>query len=230
MVRNAARLIGMVAIACAIGCDEGGSGSVVSAPLAIVSVSPPNPVVPQATSADFEATVTTDAIGVKDSVHWRVEGTGCTGDDCGTITSIGPQTGRFVAPLVAPIPSTVAVIAISDSDDDSFGVSYVTIGTTPVSVTIDPPSAGVANCGRQVLTATVDHDSAEDGVAWSLEGGLCDVAPCGTIFPGNTDSGDPATYTGPCSSSLPIMTTVRVRATSLSDPSRSATASMTVMR
>ena len=109
MVRNAARFIGLVAIACAIGCDSGGSGTIVTGPLATVSVFPPNDVVPQSTSADFDATVTTDVIGVKDSVHWRVEGTGCTGNACGTITSIGPQTGRFVAPRVAPIPSTVAV-------------------------------------------------------------------------------------------------------------------------
>src|SRR5262245_66330301 len=103
MVRNAARLIGIAAIACAIGCDGGGSSSVVTGPLAVVSVSPPNAVVPQATSADFDASVTPVGIGVKDSVHWRVEGTGCTGEGCGTITSIGPNAGRFVAPLVPPI-------------------------------------------------------------------------------------------------------------------------------
>jgi hypothetical protein len=223
------QLIAVIALACAIGCSGNGT-NVVSGPAAVVTVSPTNAVVLPSTSADFAATVTTDSIGVSDSVHWRVAGTGCTGDACGTVTSLTALSGRFVAPPVPPVPATVAVVAIADSDAESVGVSYVTIGATPITVTVDPSVATIANCGRVDLTATVASDSANAGVTWSLEGTLCDAGPCGTIFPVTTASGASATYGGPCTSNLPFSASVRVRATSISDPSRSAIATVTVTR
>ena len=227
MGANAARLLGALILASAIGCDSTGT-TVPTGAAAVVTVSPPNAVVPPSTSADFQATVTTDSIGISDSVHWRLTGTGCSGDACGTITSNGPLSGRFVAPAVAPVPATVAVVAVADGDPESIGVSYVTIGTTPISVTVAPASVTIANCGRIDLIATVSNDAAGAGVVWSLEGTLCDAGNCGTIFPATTASGAPATYGGPCASNLPFTATVRVRATSISDPSRSATANVTV--
>jgi hypothetical protein len=228
MKANTLRLIGAAVVACAVGCDGTGTDAVHSAPAAIVTVSPSNAVVPPSNSTDFSATVTTDSIGISDSVHWGVAGTGCTGNACGTVTSLSAQSARFVAPAVAPVPSTVAVVATSDSDAESFGISYVTIGTTPIAVTIAPTSAGVTNCGRADFIATVANDSAGAGVTWSLEGGLCDAGPCGAVFPDVTASGAGATYAGPCSSTLPFVASVTVRATSISDPSRSATATVTV--
>src|SRR5262245_17610437 len=227
MRANAVGLIGAFAAACAIGCDGSGT-TVTTGAAAVVTVSPSSAVVPPSTSADFSATVTTDSIGIGDSVHWRLTGTGCTGDACGTLTSLSAQSARYVAPQIAPVPATVAVIAISDSDAESIGISYVTIGTTPIAVTIDPSSVTIANCDRTTFTATVSNDSSGGGVIWSLEGGLCDAGSCGTVFPATTASGAPATYGGPCSSNLPFTASVRVRATSISDPSRSATANVTL--
>ena len=119
--------------------------------------------------------------------------------------------------------------AISDMPAENFGVSYVTVGTVPILVRIDPAVASVANCGSIPLTATVTADVAHAGVAWSVEGSLCDVGPCGTEFPDTTASGRAVTYRGPCSSAMPLLASVRIRATSLSDPSRSATASITIL-
>src|SRR5262249_26495324 len=127
-----------------------------------------------------------------------------------------------------PIPATVAITATSDSDPESLGVSYVTIGTTPITVTVDPSNVTVTNCGRVDLTATVADDTAGAGVTWSIEGGLCQAGPCGDISPIATASGATGTYSGPCSSSLPFMASVRVRATSISDPSRFVTATVTL--
>lgn len=227
MKASAVRLIGAVALAGAIGCDSTGT-TVTTGAAAVVTVSPPDAVVPPSTSADFSATVTTDSIGISGSVHWRVTGAGCTGTACGTVTSLSSQTARYVAPQFAPVPATVAVVAVADGDAESIGVSYVTIGTSPISVTIAPSSVTIANCDRATFTATVSGDSAGAGVTWTLEGGLCDAGSCGSVFPATTASGVSATYGGPCSSNLPFMATVRLRATSISDPSRSGTANVTL--
>ncbi|HEX4824446.1 MAG TPA: hypothetical protein VFV19_09040 [Candidatus Polarisedimenticolaceae bacterium] len=229
-MRASVRLIGAIALASGVGCNGVGTTPVASGGAATVTVAPADAVVPPSTAADFSATVTTESIGIGDSVHWRVAGTGCNGAACGTVTSLSPQTARYTAPQVAPVPATVAVTAVSDSDPESIGVSFVTVGITPIAVTIDPASATIANCDRVTLTATVSNDSANAGVAWSLEGSLCDAGNCGTIFPATTGSGAPATYAGPCASDLPFSATVRVRATSISDPSRSTTANVTVTR
>lgn len=221
--------IGLLAIAAAIGCD--GSGAILEpqGDAIVVSVTPGNAVVPPAGTADFQATVTEVTAGTTDAIHWTVNGAGCTGQACGTLVVLGPHAVRFTAPTVAPVPSTVVLSAISDMPAENRDVAYITVGTVPISVSVDPSSLSLPDCTSAAFTATVSADVAGAGVVWSLEGNLCDVGSCGTVFPGTTASGVATTYAAACSSSGPLTAGVTIRATSISDPSRSATAQVTIL-
>jgi hypothetical protein len=219
-------LTATVTLALAAGCDGTGSVFVPSGQGIVVSVAPFNDVVPPGTVADFQAILADVPDGVPASVRWTATGAGCSGDACGTLVELGPQTVRYTAPAIAPVPSTVVLRAISDAEAGNSGVAYVTVGTVPIVVTVVPIVATTENCGSVSFSAAVVADTAQAGVVWSLEGALCEAGICGVTIPGGRFA---TTYMGPCSTNLPLMSSVTIRATSVSDPSRSATAQVTVL-
>jgi predicted dienelactone hydrolase len=79
----------------------------------------------------------------------------------------------------------------------------------------------------QKFTATVGYDIANKGVTWALtqNGAQCSPA-CGTVSPGSTASGSPATYSAPAA--LPANRTVVLTAASATEPTSSAAASVTL--
>jgi hypothetical protein len=83
-------------------------------------------------------------------------------------------------------------------------------GGQTVSVSLDPPSATVEANGTVAFTATVTG-TADTAVTWSVPG-----TGCGTVSPGGL-------YTAPGAAG-----TCQVVATSVADPTRSATAAITV--
>src|SRR5208337_3674117 len=85
--------------------------------------------------------------------------------------------------------------------------------------TISPPTAQVSVNGQQQFTGTVTG-TGNTGVTWSISGAGCSGATCGTI----TSNG---LYTAP--SVVPNPPTVSVTATSVADPSKFATATVTVV-
>src|SRR5262249_44954493 len=74
------------------------------------------------------------------------------------------------------------------------------------------------------VTAMVSNDTAGRGVSWTVS---CSSAPCGTVSPSSTASAAAATYTAPAT--LPAADlVVTVTATSVSDPSVAASATVKV--
>jgi hypothetical protein len=95
-----------------------------------------------------------------------------------------------------------------------------------VAVTLSLTTASVQVSGTQAFTATVQNDSANKGVTWTLSGTGCSGATCGTVSPTSSASGAAMMYTAPAS--VPTPATVTLTATSVADGTKSAVATITV--
>lgn len=94
----------------------------------------------------------------------------------------------------------------------------------PISVifsTAPPSSVSIGTTAS--VAAIVNNDPANAGVNWSAS---CSAAACGTFSPTSTANGSPTTYTPP--SSVPNPASVTITATSVTDPTKKASASVTI--
>jgi len=176
-----------------------------------VSVTPASANVVTGAAQQFSATVVGSA---NTAVTWTLSGTGCSGATCGTITA----TGLYTAPAAIPNPATVTVTATSQADTTKSGKATVTI-VAPVAVSVSPGSANVVTGAQQQFTAAVTG-TANTLVTWTLSGGGCSGATCGTISAAGL-------YTAPAS--VPNPATVTVTATSQADKTKSGKATVTVI-
>jgi hypothetical protein len=191
------------------GCaGGGGSGTVVVAPIPpAISVSIPTTptAIAGASSEAITATVSND--GANAGVTWSISSGG------GSLSSVTTTSVSYTAPLPT-VSSTAVVIATSKSDQTknaSITIPLIAITVSPVS----PADVNLTGGGSQVFTAAVANDSSNSGVSWVLgtgAGALSNV------------TATTATYNAPASISgtSPILTTVV--ATSVKDPSKSASA------
>jgi hypothetical protein len=93
-----------------------------------------------------------------------------------------------------------------------------------ISVAITPAAATVQWGATTQLTATVSNDSSNRGVNWKIS---CSSVPCGALSSNSTASGAPTKYSPPIA--LPAANLrVTLTASSVADPTKSATASITV--
>jgi len=176
-------------------------------PPVTVTVSPSSASVQVSTTKQFAATVNNSS---DQSVTWNVTGGG-------TITS----GGLYTAP--ASVPSgAVTVQATSVASPTATGSASVTVTnpTLPVSVTISPASADVRVNRSRVFTATVQNTT-NQSVTWKVNGITGGNSTVGTI----TAQGN---YTAP--RSVPAGGTVQVSAVSNADATKSANATVTVVR
>jgi len=176
-------------------------------PPVTVTVSPSSASVQVSTTKQFAATVNNSS---DQSVTWNVTGGG-------TITS----GGLYTAP--ASVPSgAVTVQATSVASPTATGSASVTVTnpTLPVSVTISPASADIRVNRSRVFTATVQNTT-NQSVTWKVNGITGGNSTVGTI----TAQGN---YTAP--RSVPAGGTVQVSAVSNADATKSANATVTVVR
>jgi hypothetical protein len=155
------------------------------------------------------------------AVMWSVSGTGCSGAACGTIDT---TTGLYTAPQILPSPASVTVRATSQADASKSGTATATV-TATFTINATGPSQ-IDNATSSVFQATVTpapNSSPDMSVNWSVAaapGGACTGAgtglhQCGTIDAlGNFTA---ATVAPPSPGNV-----VRVTATSVADPSKSA--------
>ncbi len=95
-----------------------------------------------------------------------------------------------------------------------------------ISVTTSPGTASVPANQPQQFTATVQNDSANKGVTWTLSGAGCSGSTCGMLSATSSASDTPITYTAPAS--VPNPATVTLTATSAADTTKSDSAAITV--
>jgi hypothetical protein len=148
------------------------------------------------------------------AVTWSLAGSGCNGSACGTIST----SGFYTAPSAVPSPAQVSVTASSVANPAKSSTAIVTI-IPPVSVTISPSAAQVILGASQQFNAKVTGNS-NTTVSWSIAGTGCSGTACGVI----TSAG---LYTAPAA--VPNPAQIFVTATSAADPTKSSTASVTII-
>ena len=189
-----------------------------------VSIAPNTATVAAGTTTTFTATVTDDPSNK--GVTWTVS---CPSSPCGSISPATTASGiatTYTAPPTAPV-GNLSVTITAASVTNSAASSTATATVPAISVSISPASALIPLNITQQFTATVSNDPNTKSVAWTLtQGGTpCDPA-CGNVSPVSTSSGNPTTYTAPAN--LPSTTAVTLVATSATDATKTANATITL--
>ena len=112
----------------------------------IVSVSPPTATLAPGATQSFTASV----LGTDNqSVTWNVTGASCSGvgSPCGGIS----PTGAFTAPVSAPSPDSISIVATSSEDTSRTGSADVSIATTAAIISLLPASALSGSAGGFTL-------------------------------------------------------------------------------
>ena len=171
----------------------------VTPPIA-VTLSPSSVALAASQTQQFTATVANTS---NTAVTWSLSPAGM-----GTIDS----TGLYTAPASIAGQQTVTVTATSQADTTKSAVG--TVALLPVVVYVNPPNANLYASQTQQLSPTV-LNTTNTAVTWSLS-----PAGTGTIAAGGL-------YTAP--STIASVQAVTVTATSASDPSQSASATMKLL-
>jgi hypothetical protein len=149
------------------------------------------------------------------TVTWAVSG--CTAA-CGTISAAGVYT----APPFVESATSVTITATSRADTTK--TASVKLGLRPVSVSLTPSTPSNVMLGAtRSFTATLDHDPQNAGVTWTLSGAGCSGDGCGTLMNMTSTS---VMYCAPAAAPSPH--TVTLMATSVTDPTKKAAATVTV--
>ena len=163
-----------------------------------VSVSPASASVGPSQSRQFTATVTGTA---NSAVTWSLN------PAVGTVSA----AGLYTAPATVTIQQTVTVTATSVADPTKTGSAAVTLAPV-VAVAVSPPAATLNASQSQQFTATVTG-TVNTAVTWSLNPAVGSVSAAGL-------------YTAPAT--VTIQQTVTVTATSVADPTKTASGVVTL--
>ena len=178
------------------------SATITLTPIA-VSVAPTTVTLIGGATQTFTPTVTGDTT-LNQGVTWAAS--------TGTITA----GGVYTAPAVITT-TTATVTATSKTDPTKTGTAAVTL--TPISVNpISPATINLGAGGSQAFTASVANDGSTSGVTWSIGAGV------GTLTASSTTG---VTYNAP-TTLINSVTTVTLTATSIKDPTKSTTATITL--
>jgi hypothetical protein len=159
-------------------------------------------------------------------VSWSLSGTGCTAAACGTLTNVTTSSVTYNAPATAPNLATVTLKATSIADNTKSASATITITTPappPITVAVNPTSKSVQVLLTAPFTAQLQNDTQSKGVTWSLSGTGCSGVTCGSLTNITTTS---VTYNAPATAPNPA--TVSLKATSIADNSKSASATITI--
>jgi len=179
-----------------------------------ITISPTSATVQTSRTQQFTATVSNTT---NTGVTWQVNGVAGGNSTVGTVST----SGLYTAPGSVPSPATVTVSAISNADPTKSAGSTVTITVPPpVSIAISPATATVRVSRRQTFTATVKNTT-NTGVTWKVNGIAGGNATVGSI---NSNG----VYTAP--GSVPSPAAVTVSAVSKADPTKSASATVTIFK
>jgi hypothetical protein len=159
------------------------------------------------------------------AVNWSVT-CGSRGA-CGSF-SASDEGGAIVytAPTAIPSGNTVTITATSVADPSVFASITITIiGPQPIVVSFPAHMPATLQAGSTFqFSASIENDvTANPQVGWSV---TCQGSDCGSFSPSATADGQVTTYTAPAT--VPSGGTVAITATSETDPSKSASATIAI--
>jgi dienelactone hydrolase len=145
----------------------------------------------------------------------------------GTLTNATTTSATYTAPAAPPSSNVqINVSATSASDPTKTGTANFTLMEIALSG-VGPSSALLPLNISQNFAITVQNDPANAGVSWTLAQNQTACSPaCGTLSAANTLSTTPTTYTAPAA--LPSNHSVTLTVSSVTDPTKSATATLTL--
>jgi beta-glucanase (GH16 family) len=118
----------------------------------------------------------------------------------------------YVAPSTAPTTQTVMITATSLADPSASAAAVVTLKQA-VTASVSPSSVSLLPGGTQQFTATI-LGGINAGTTWSISPALGSISAAGL-------------YTAPAA--MPASAAITITATSVSDPTKSASASVTIV-
>ncbi len=199
------------------GCGGGGTQPPPPPPpmVSSVTVTPASASILVKATQQFAANVQGSG-NLNPAVNWYVNDVQGGNSTVGTITA----SGLFTAPNTVPNPAQVTVKAQSVQDTSKSGTSSATINPENVQISVSPTSVSLQLSGTQKLNVTVTG-TVNQSLSWTINGAPINAAtPWGTI-----DS--TGLFTAP--SLLPASPMVTLTATSLEDPTKSASAVATIL-
>lgn len=196
-------VVGLVVFGCGGGVDPQPPPPPIS-----VSVAPSAANVPTGGNQQFTATVSNTG---NQAVTWQVNGIAGGNATVGTISA----NGMYSAPTAVPNPAAVSITAVSQADPSKSGSATATI--VAVAVDVKPDSANVQVGNTQQFTATVTG-SPNTAVTWSIDD--IRILGVGTINANGL-------YTAPAN--VPNPATVKIKAVSQADPTKSDTSLVTIL-
>lgn len=201
--------VSLLLMALLAACGSGGASN--DLPNVQMSITPFQVSLDAGQTQQFTATVT----GTKNTaVTWAISGTGCSGAACGTIDA----NGLYTSPTLIPSNATVKVSATSQANTGLTMSSTVTLN--PLAVTMSPKTYSLDAGMTYTVSATITHHT-NTALTWSMSGTGCTGAACGT-FDSNT-----LVYTAPAL--VPTQATITITATSVADPTKLDTCTITLM-
>jgi Abnormal spindle-like microcephaly-assoc'd, ASPM-SPD-2-Hydin len=200
-----------------------GGGSIASPPPPVLSITfdgGSSQSVPQGGAITITAIIKNDPSA--QGVTWKLTGPGALSKQ--TTMSV-----EYDAPASVASNVTAMITATAVADPTKSAPFTVTITPpTLISVSLSATTATVAVSTSVKFIATVQNDSANRGVTWNLtQGGTACSPGCGSVAPTSTPSDAPVTYTAP--TTVPTNPTLTLTATSASDLSKSALATLTIV-
>ncbi len=220
--KKAPRTIGIsglsLCLMVAAGCN-GGYGSSSSSSITVKVASSASSITAGQT-ADITATVAYDSSNM--GVTWSVSGGG-------TLSNQTSTTAVYNAPSSVTANTTVTITATSVANTSVS--AYVMITVTPAAaITVkitDPITTVAAGAAAVTLNATVQNDSTNSGVTWTLTAGgaNCMSTTCGTLSSATTTS---VVYTPPAGTPASPYNAPTITATSIANTSASATDPFTI--
>jgi len=164
------------------------------------------------------------------SVHWSLSGSSCP-VSCGSID----LSGNYSAPQNLPASADVTIVATSaaDASRQSSAAVHLTSGFT---LTLSGP-ASLPTGGSAQITATLaplPGSSPNPALTWNLSGPGCSSPACGVLSPFGSPLWNGAAFAITASYAAPAIApnpaSVTITATSVADPSRKATLTISLVQ
>ncbi len=130
----------------------------------------------------------------------------------------------YVAPTVPPKQGVVTLYASATADHSRVATVTLTIEGQPISVGFAPAPPSTLQVGASAqFRASLNNDVTNAGVRWSV---ICGSPDCGFFGPVETISGVATTYVSPAG--VPSGGNVQIVATSIADPTKSMSATISI--
>jgi hypothetical protein len=203
--------------------------AIVTVPAILVTLSSTTASVQINTQQQFSAAVSYDPSN--EGVTWALtqNGSPCS-PNCGTISPPSAPSGApitYTAPAVVPAIAAVMLTATSMTDTTKSAQAVLTVvPPPPIAVNIGPTTAVIQVNGTVHFGAGVAYDPNNAGVTWTLGGCSGGTTVCGAITNINNAGPYTADYLSPAA--VPPGAKITVTATSITDNTKSATASVTI--